>query len=169
MDLSYVYRKSALWVQDGARIGSLLSFTPPAMTAIIGNYKTTWMDMAMPVDTGMEPMTATFKVGADLEVLSLFGFIPGGKTRVQARRIYKDSAGTLHTFIDEMEGIIGTLESDEHTSDGQEGVGFTVTLSLGYYKLTVNDEEIYLIDPPNMIRAVRGVNVLQAEKDALLR
>ena len=168
MDLNYIYSKSALWVQDGARIGSLLSFTPPAMTAIIGNHKTTWMDVAMPVDTGMEPMQCAFKVGADLDVLSLFGFIPGASTRVQARRTYKDTSGAMHVFVDELQGIIGTIEADEHGTEGQESVGFTVTMFLSYYRLTVDDEVIYEIDPLNMIRAVRGVNVLQEEKDLLL-
>lgn len=169
MDLSYLYSKSALWVQDGARIGSLLSFTPPAMTAIIGDYKTTWMDVAMPVDTGMEPMQCTFKTGADLDVLTLFGFMPGRTTRVQARRTYKDSAGGEYTFIDDLEGVIASLEPDEHGKDGQESVGYVITLRLSYYRLTVNGEEIYEIDPQNMIRAIRGVNALQWEKDALLK
>ncbi|AYN30012.1 phage tail protein [Buttiauxella sp. 3AFRM03] len=168
MDLSFIYSKSSMWTQNGSRIGDLRSFTPPAMTGIIGDHKTTWMDTAMPVDTGMEPMQCTFKTGADPDVLSLFGFIPTATTRIQMRRTYKDSNGALLTFTDELEGIIATIESDEHGTDGQEAVGCTVTMRLSYYRLTINDQEIYEIDPKNMIRAVRGVNTLQAEKDALL-
>lgn len=169
MDLSYVYSKSSLWVQDGARIGSLFSFTPPAMTAIIGDFKTTWMDMAMGVDTGMEPMTSTFKVGADLDILSLFGIMPGKTTRIQAKRTYKDPTGAFHTFIDEMEGIISAQEPDEHGTDGQESVGYSITMRLNYYRLTVNGEEIYEINPYEMIRSIRGVNMLQEEKEAHMR
>ena len=44
----------------------------------------------------------------------------------------------------------------------------SATLNLSYYKLTVDDKEVYEIDPQNMIRAVNGVNVLADEKDALL-
>jgi P2 family phage contractile tail tube protein len=168
MDMNYVYSKSGLWVQDGARIGSLFTFTPPAMTATIGDFKTTWMDVAMPIDTGMDPMQCTFKTGADLEILSLFGFIPGQATRVQARRTYKDTNNVLHLFIDELEGVIASIEPDEHGTDGKETVGVTVTMRLSYYRLTVDNQEIYKISPRVMIRAIRGVNTLQAEKDMLL-
>lgn len=167
-DLTYVYSKSALWTQDGNRIASLASLTPPAMTATIGNYKTTWMDAAIPVDNGMEPMQCQFKVGADVAVLALFGFIPGSTTRVQARRTYRDSNGGLHTFIDEMQGLIGTITADEHGTDSKEGVGNAVTMNLSYYKLTADGTVIYEIDPQNMIRSVNGVNTLADEKDALL-
>ncbi|NEG58179.1 phage major tail tube protein [Pantoea agglomerans] len=168
MELSYVYSKSALYTQDGTRIAGLQSFTPPALTATIGNYKTAWMDMAMPVDNGMEPMSCEFKVSCDSDVLALFGFIPGSTTRVQTRRTYKDNNGGLHTFVDEMQGIIGTLTPDEHGSDSKEGVGMSATLNLSYYRLTADDREVYEIDPQNMIRAVNGVNMLADEKDALL-
>ncbi|MGM5531584.1 phage major tail tube protein [Mixta calida] len=168
MELSYVYSKSALYTQDGTRIAGLQSFTPPALTATIGNYKTAWMDMAMPVDNGMEPMNCELKVSADSDVLALFGFIPGSTTRVQTRRTYRDNNGGLHTFVDEMQGIIGTLTPDEHSTDGKESTGMSVTMNLSYYRLTVDGKEMYEIDPQNMIRAVNGVNVLADEKDALL-
>lgn len=167
-DLTYVYSKSAIWTQDSVRIADLRSLTPPAIVSTIGNLKTTWFDMAIPVDTGLEPMQAEFKTGADTALLALFGFIPGNSTRVQARRTYVDSAGGLHTFVDELEGVIGSITPDEHGSDSKEGVGLTVVLNLSYYKLTVDGQEIYEIDPQNMVRAVNGQNTLAAEKDALL-
>lgn len=167
-DLTYVYSKSALWTQDSVRIAGLNAFTAPAITATIGNKKTTWMDMAIPVDNGLEPMTSEFKTDADIDILALFGFMPGRTTRVQARRTYRDGNGGLHTFIDEMEGLIGTITPDESGTDSKEGVGLSVTMNLSYYKLTVDGAEIYEIDPQNMIRSVNGTNTLQDEKDALL-
>lgn len=167
-NLTYVYSKSALWTQDSVRIAGLNSFTAPAITATIGNKKTTWYDMAVPVDTGLEPMQSEWKVDCDIDVLGLFGFMPGRTTRVQARRTYRDSNGGLHTFVDEMEGVIGTITPDEAGTDSKEGVGMTVTMNLSYYKLTINGKVIYEIDPQNMNRTVNGTNVLQDEKDALL-
>ncbi|MCS2152362.1 phage major tail tube protein [Scandinavium goeteborgense] len=168
MNTGFIYSKSGLWVGNNTRVAGVLSLTPPAITATIGNYKTTWMDMATPVDNGMEPMQTEFKVGTDPDVLALFGFIPGSSTRVQVRRTYRDTDGALHTFVDEMEGIIGTITPDEAGTDSKESVGMSVTMNLSYYKLTVDGKEIYEIDPANMIRSVNGVNVLADEKDALL-
>lgn len=168
MNTGFIYSKSGLWLGNNTRVAGVLSLTPPAITATIGNYKTTWMDMATPVDNGMESMQTEFKVGTDPDVMALFGFIPGSSTRVQLRRTYRDTDGVLHTFVDEMEGIIGTITPDEAGTDSKEGVGMSVTMNLSYYKLTVDGKEIYEIDPANMIRSVNGVNVLADEKDALL-
>lgn len=167
MKASFIYSKSGLWIGNNNRVAGVMSLTPPAITATIGNYKTTWMDMAIPVDTGMEPMQTEFKVGADTDVLAMFGFIPGNRTRVQVRRTYRDTLGELHTFIDEMEGIIGTITPDEAGTDSKEGVGNAITMNLSYYKLTIDGKEMYEIDPENMIRSVNGVNTLADEKFAL--
>lgn len=167
-DLTYVYSKSALWTQDSVRIAGLKAFTPPAITATIGNKKTTWYDMAVPVDNGLEPTQCEFKTDADPDVMIMFGFMPGQTARVQARRTYRDSNGGLHVFVDELEGIVGTMTPDENGTDSKEGVGLSVTMNLSYYKLTIDDRVIYEIDPQNMNRTINGVNVLQDEKDALL-
>ena len=167
-DLTYVYSKSALWTQDSVRIAGLNAFTPPAITATIGNKKTTWYDMAVPVDNGLEPTQCEFKTDADPDVMIMFGFMPGQTARVQARRTYRDSNGGLHVFVDELEGIVGTMTPDENGTDSKEGVGLSVIMNLSYYKLTIDNRVIYEIDPQNMNRTINGVNVLQDEKDALL-
>lgn len=169
MNSGFVYEASALWLQDNIRVANVMSLTPPAIVATIGNYKTTWMDMAIPVDTGMEPMQSEFKVGADMDTLALFGFIPSGKARAQFRRVYRDvSTNTEHTFVDELEGIIGSITPDENGTDSKETVGTAIVMNLSYYKLTVDGKEVYEIDPMNLIRRVNGVNVLEDRKNALL-
>lgn len=167
-DLTYVYSKSALWDPNGVRIAGLNSLTPPAITATIGNKKTTWYDMAIPVDNGLEPAQCEFKTDADMDVMVLFGFMPGRTTRVQARQTYRDSNQGLHTFVYELEGIVGTITPDEGGTDSKEGVGLSITMNLSYYKLTVDNNVIYEIDPQNMNRTIGGTNTLQDEKDALL-
>lgn len=167
-DKTFAYDVAALWMQDNTRIADIRSFTPPALAVTVGNFKTTWYDMAIPVDTGLEPMQSEFKAGCDVDILAMFGMIQGGKSRVQVRRVYTDSDQTVHTWIDEMEGVISNITADEHGTDSKEGVGVTVTMNLSYYKLTVDDSVRIEIDPANMIRSVNGVNQLAALKDALL-
>lgn len=167
-DNGFVYDSAGLWLQDNIRISSVTSITPPAITAKIGAFQPTWMDMPIPVDNGMEAMQLEFKVSCDRDVLALFGMVPGGKTRAQVRRNYLDLDETMHTWVDEFEEIIGTVTPDEHGNDSKDGVGMSVTMNLSYYKLTADNVELIEINPRQMIRSVNGVNQLAARKDALL-
>ena len=161
-----IYSKSALWVQDNVRVAGIKSVTPPALTAQIGNYQPAWMDMPIPVDTGMSAMQLEYKAACDIDVLSLFGIVAGGNSRAIIKRTFKDTANSFHTWTEEFEGIVGTITSDETTVSGQEGVGMSVTMNLSYYKLTIDGTVTVEIDPAHMIRSINGVNQLQAEKDA---
>lgn len=167
MDAGFIYSKSGLWLQDNVSVGGIKSITPPPLTATIGTYKPAWMDMPIPVDTGMEAMQLEFKTGCDQDVLTLFGFVQGNTTRAQVRRTFKDTNGDFHTWVDEFEGIIATVEQDETATDSQENVGMSVTMNLSYYKLTADDKVLIEIDPAHMIRSINGVNALAYEKSAL--
>lgn len=115
----------------------------------------------------MEAMQLEFKTGCDQDVLTLFGFVQGNTTRAQVRRTFKDTNGDYHTWVDEFEGIIATVEQDETATDSQENVGMSVTMNLTYYKLTADDSVLIEIDPARMIRNINGVNALAYEKSAL--
>ena len=161
----FVYSKSALWLQDNVRVAGLKSFTPPPLTAKIGNYQPAWMDMPIPVDTGMEAMQLEYKVDCDISVLALFGIVNGSTSRAIAKRSFKDTDGAIHKWTEEFEGIVGTITSDETSNDSKENVGLSVTMNLKYYKLTVDGSTLIEIDPEHMIRSVNGVNQLAEEKD----
>ncbi len=167
MNTGFIYSKSALWVQDNTRVAGVKSLTPPALTAQIGNYQSSWMDAPIPVDNGMQAMQLEYKVDCDASVLGLFGMISGANTRAQVRRTYRGTDRVLHTWVEEFEGIIGTITPDESSNDSKENVGMSVTMNLSYYKLTIDGAEIYEIDPLNLIRSVNGTNQLADEKSAL--
>ncbi|MDY3572302.1 phage major tail tube protein [Enterobacter hormaechei] len=168
MNTGFIYAKSALWVQNNVRVANVMSMTPPAVVVTVGNYKTTWMDAPAPVDTGMEAMQADFKVGADADVLAMFGFAQGRKVRAQIRRVYQNADGTQSTWVDELEGIIGSITPDEHSNSGQESVGMAVVMNLMYYKLTVDSSVMYEIDILNCKRIINGVDQMSGVRDALL-
>ncbi|MBL5919781.1 phage major tail tube protein [Lelliottia amnigena] len=168
MNNNFIYSKSALYLQNNIRVAGLRAITPPAIVSTVGNYKTTWMDTSIPVDTGMEAMQMNCKVDADTDVLALFGFVQGRTVRAQIRRTYKDSQQQLHEWVDELEGLISSITPDEHGTDSQESVGNAIVMNLSYYKLTVDGNVIYEIDPANMKRVVNGVDTLAAERQMLL-
>jgi P2 family phage contractile tail tube protein len=168
MDTQLVYSKGALYVQNNIRVAALRSFTPPALVNTVGTIRATWQDAPVSVDTGMEAMQCDIKVGADKDVLGLFGFVQGRKVRAQIRRTFKDTTtNKLIDIIDEVEGLISNLTPDEHSSDGQESVGYSLTMNVNYYKMTMGSTVYYEIDPLNMIRVVNGVDTLADERRML--
>lgn len=168
MNTQYVYSKGALYVQNNQRVAGLRSFTPPALTNTVGSIRATWMDAPVSVDTGMEAMQCSIKVSADKDILGLFGFVKGRTVRAQIRRTFKDvTTNELSEWIDEVEGLISSLAPDEHGSDGQESVGYSITMNVNYYKMTVDDQVYYEIDPLNMVRVIEGEDTLATERQML--
>ncbi|WP_329502721.1 phage major tail tube protein [Klebsiella aerogenes] len=168
MNNNLIYSKGTLFVQNNVRVAGILSYTPPALVNTVGTRRTTWMDAPVSIDTGMEAMQIDFKVAADKDVLGLFGFVPGRTVRAQIRRTYKDlTANNLYEWVDEVEGLIGNMTPDEHGSEGQEGVGYAITMSVNYYKLTVDGKLYYEIDPINLVRVIDGVDTMAEERRML--
>lgn len=156
-----VYRAHALWVQ-GRLVCGCESYTPVDMKIIEDEFKTGSMDIAMTLDGGMEKMGASFKVkGSDVDVMSMFGFIPGVRTRFEIRTAFVDvNTGRPIFRKDFYEGLITGITDDEGGTDSKSGVGQNVTIAPNYFKRIQGEKEIYEIHPAKMIRRVNGVNVL---------
>jgi P2 family phage contractile tail tube protein len=168
MNTSLNYSKGALYVQNAIRVAGLLSYTPPALTNTVGAVRYTWMDAPVSIDTGMEAMQVDFKVSADTDVMGLFGFVKGRTVRAQIRRTFKDmTTNELQEWIDEFEGLISAMTPDEHAPSGQESVGYSVTMNINYYKLTIKGQVYYEIDPLNLKRVVNGVDAMAEERSML--
>lgn len=158
---SNVYRAHALWVQ-GRLVCGCESYTPVDMKIIEDEFKTGSMDMATTLDGGMEKMGASFKVkGSDVDVMSMFGFIPGVRTRFEIRTAFVNTnSGETIIRKDFYEGLITGITEDEQGTDSKSSVGQSVTIAPNYFKRVQADKEIYELHPAKMIRRVNGVNVL---------
>ncbi len=155
-----VYRAHALWVQ-GRRVCGCISYTPVDMKVIEDEFKTGAMDMAITLDGGMEKMSASFKVtGSDSEVMSMFGLIPGVRTRFEMRSAFVGANGETISQIDTYDGLITGITDDEQGTDSKSSVGQSVTIAPSYFKRVLGSKEIYEIHPAKMIRRINGVNVL---------
>jgi hypothetical protein len=168
MNTQLVYSKGYLYVQNNIRVAGLRSFTPPALVNTVGAVRATWMDAPVSVDTGMEAMQCDIKVAADMDILSLFGFVKGRTVRAQIRRTFKNiTTNELSEWVDEVEGLISNMAPDEHGADGQESVTYGITMNVNYYKMTVDGKVYYEIDPLNMKRVISGVDTLADERRML--
>ncbi|MEZ2602859.1 phage major tail tube protein [Kluyvera intermedia] len=101
-------------------------------------------------------------------MLGMFGFAQGRKVRAQIRRVYLNTDATESTWVDELEGIVGSITPDEHSNSGQESVGMAVVMNLTYYKLTVDNSVMYEIDTLNCKRIINGVDQMAGVRNALL-
>lgn len=164
---SNVYRAHALWVQ-GRRVCGCVSYTPVDMKVIEDEYKTGAMDMSVTLDGGMDKMGASFKVaGSDVNVMSMFGLIPGVRTRFEIRSAFTGVNGETITQVDIYEGLITGITDDEQGTDSKSSVGQSVTIAPSYFKRTLGGLEIYELHPVKMIRRINGVNVLAGVASAL--
>ena len=119
------------------RISDSVAYTPPEIGISQSWFKAGAMNTPVAIDRGMKPMTANYKIaGMDPTAFAFLGLIPGYRARLTVRRAYtvKDSVIFLH---DECEGFISTIRADEHGSDGKLNVGQEMTMSVNYYRLSV--------------------------------
>lgn len=162
-----VYRAHAVFVQ-GRRICGVSEYTPVDMKLLEDQYKTGSMDMGITLDGGMDVMAMSFKVkGSDVDVMSLYGFIPGQKTRFEIRSAFIDSNSNEFERIDTYDGIISAITDDPLGTDSKADVGQTVNVAPSYYKRVQNGREIYELNPIQCIRRINGVNVLENVKNIL--
>ncbi|CAD6040195.1 phage major tail tube protein [Escherichia coli] len=157
-----------LFINGVSRIDGAHEYTPPELSVSKIDIRTGAMDTSIPVDDGMEAMTASFKIyGVDPAVLALFGMQAGILSpRITAYEAYTNT-GAWNGKVDELQGLITKITPDARPDSNKGEAGYTVELSLNYYRSTYNGVEIYEIIPEQCVRRVNGVNVLEGMKTLL--
>lgn len=155
-----IYRGCRLFM-NSFEISDTVTYTPPDIVVNTTWFKAGAMNAPIPVDTGTKEMTATYKIqGYTLTSFLFLGFIPGLPARLTVRRVYRGIDGVEY-LEEEVEGFVSTIHADEHGNDNKSEVGHTVTLSVNYYKISMNGLVPLLeINPMLGLRKVLGVNVL---------
>lgn len=154
-------RAWTLFVNGGTRLEGAHEYTPPELSVIKVDIRTGGMDMAAPVDDGMEAMSCSFKVyGLDADALALFGMQVGSSfPRLTAYEGYQFTGGRFGR-IEEMEGIITKITSDARPNSNLGEASLTLEMSLNYYRATLDGVELFEIIPEQFVRRVNGVDVL---------
>lgn len=154
-------RAWTLFLNGGLRLPSSHEYTPTELSIIKIDMRTGGMDMAAPVDDGMEPMVCSFKLyGIDTNVLASFGMTSGSSfPRLTAYEGYQYTGGE-YGRIDEMEGIITKITPDARPNSNLGDASLNVEMSLNYYRSTLDGRELFEIIPDQFVRRVNGVDVL---------
>ncbi|MCF6775996.1 phage major tail tube protein [Thiotrichales bacterium 19X7-9] len=110
------------------------------------------------VDLGkVEKMESSFKLkGVHIKPINALGL--GNSIPLILRAAIKNADGTIKQIIIEMRGLIKEID---HGTFNSEDMGETsVLMSVHYYRLSEDNEDIIEIDPMNNIRKINGENSL---------
>ncbi|WP_053982234.1 phage major tail tube protein [Marinagarivorans algicola] len=154
---------------DGiGKAGNCGAYKPPVLTIKTTDFQSGDMDMAVPVDDGMEPMEATYSVyGMDEQSHRLFGFVNGSGLGVTVRTSYQNRDGQVKACVDELRGTITGVERDEQTTGSQKEKMTKVTMKLQYYRSVFDGQELVEIDAINGVRKLGGVDQLANIRSAM--
>ncbi|AIW21358.1 phage major tail tube protein [Vibrio coralliilyticus] len=163
---NWVRKKYGLYIAGRDKVGAIVDHTPPVLEVITEDFVSGGMDMPIPMDMGMNPISTSWTMGEDTDTLRLFGLIPGKKVTVFVRGLLMDDeSGDTKEVIEEYRGILTKI--DRGTYSPNSSAPYTYEMKLSYYRYEVNGEDIHEIDPKNMIRKIDGVDQLAAARKAL--
>ncbi|MDY3572313.1 phage major tail tube protein [Enterobacter hormaechei] len=161
-----IYRGCSLFM-NGFELSDTVTYTPPEIAIERVWFKTGAMNAPVGIDRGTRPMTATYKlIGHSFSSFLFFGFIPGIKTRLTVRRAFQGDRGVDY-LEEEVEGYIDTIRADESGADSKSDVGYSMTVTVNYYRISLDGAPLLEINPILGLRKIMGVNVLSISDDVL--
>lgn len=161
-----IIKNMNLFVDGKGYAGKATEVTPPKLALLMDEHKAGGMDAAIDIEMGMEKLEASFILtDYNKDVLKLWGVSDGSTVPLVFRAAAKDADGKVHAIILNMRGRLKDI--DRGTWKPGEKAPLTFSVTLEYYKETIDGDVIYEIDIPNMKRIVNGKDQLKAERDAL--
>lgn len=161
-----VLKNLNLFVDGRGYAGQLTEYNAPDLTLAIEDFRGGGMDGSVPLDMGMEALTASFTlIRYSMDVLSLWGVAESEKVPFMVRGALVSYDETVTPLVHQMRGRIVSLERGGW-APGQQNT-LTCNLALDYYKETHGGVVISEIDVVNMVRIVGGVDHLAAQRAAL--
>lgn len=158
----------AIWVSGVGKAGNAKEYSPPKLAIKTVDFQAGDMDMSVPVDDGMEPMEASFSIfGIDPLVLPLFGLQKNKKPTVTVRSTYTDLSGQTSELVEELRGMITSIERDSQDSGSQREKAMKTVMKLTYYKVSLSGVVLIEIDPINGVRKLGGVDMLEGIRAAM--
>lgn len=137
----------------------------PKLSIKTEEYRGGGMDIPVAIDMGMEKLEAELNFAEyDSELFRLFGLVDGNGVSITLR-------GGLQG-IGEAEAIVINLrgqfkELDLGNWKPADKAKLKCTISIRYYKLTIDLRELIEIDAENMIRKINGIDQMSSLRSAL--
>lgn len=161
-----VLKNLNLFVDGRGYAGQLQDFTPPPLTLQTEEFRAGGMDVPTDITMGMEKLESSFNlISYDADVLSLFGVRQGNSVQLTVRAALESFDGNVKPCVINMRGKITSLDAGTWTPGSLSPLG--VTLSLTYFKQSIDGRTIHEIDVDNMVRVINGNDALAAVRGAL--
>jgi len=161
-----VLRNFALFVDGRGLAGNCEEFMPPKLTNITEDFKAGGLNSPIKIKMGQEAMECSFTLTKfDPNVLGLWGVAPGLVVPFVARGATQSLNGTVVPVVHYCRGEV--REEDPGSWQPQAKATLKFTVDVTYYRKEVNGVAIDLIDVPNMICVINGVDQLAAIRAAI--
>jgi hypothetical protein len=162
-----VLKSFNVFIDGTSYAGRAKKFKLPELGVKLEEHRGAGMDFARQMDVGMENLEATLTMAEfspDIEALVLTQ--NGSNTQITLRSAFNDDENTEVLPMEcKIRGAFHKVTIREHES-GTPGED-EYTINLKFIELTAGGEELYHIDNDNMIRRIRGVDQLEAQRAAI--
>lgn len=159
-----ILRDFILFNNADKMVGRVDEFMPPALKIITEQNRAAGMDVAMPVDMGMEPLECSWTTtGIDRGTYTGFGLMNGLRTIVTLRGAVVDPVTGIPKPVTHVcGGSITSIEPGAYKPG--EKATLKATMSLIYYRFTHSIPAVPVteIDVVNGIRVINGVDQMIA-------
>ncbi len=153
-------REMNLYVNGKGYAGVIDELNLPKLKLKTEEYRGGGMNVPIDVDMGMEKLETDFALSKfDKDVLTSFGLKAGSAIPLTVRgSVLSEDDGTETPIVVMLRGIV--TEMDFGSWKSGENTPIKVAMSLRYFKLTLNGEEVHEIDVINMVRKIDGIDQL---------
>jgi P2 family phage contractile tail tube protein len=155
-----------LFVDGKSYAGNVTSITLPKLTRKADDHRAGGMDGPVSVGMGMEMLEASFSLSCTSpDVLKFFGLADDTAFNGAFRGSFKEQTGAVVAVIATLRGQLSENDAGEWKPGEKAESKFTVKAS--YYKLEIDGQAIYELDPANCIRIINGTDEAAAERAAI--
>lgn len=148
-------------------LGQATSVTLPKLTRKMEDFRAGGMNAPLKVDMGMEGLVLEFSCGGFMvDTFATFGSARHDATQLRFAGAYQaDDTGA----VDAVEVVVAGRYSEIDMGDSKAGddTEHKYKAELSYYELTINGRQLVLIDIPNMIEIIDGVDRLAEQRAAI--
>jgi P2 family phage contractile tail tube protein len=148
-------------------IGQATSVTVPKLTRKMEDYRGAGMNAPVKIDMGMEGLVLEFSCGGFMvDALAAFGATRHDATQLRFVGSYqRDDTGD----VDAVEITVRGRYSEIDMGDAKPGddTEHKFKAELSFYRLEVAGREVMLIDIPNMVEIIDGIDRLAQQRAAI--
>ncbi|MCL2345568.1 MAG: phage major tail tube protein [Desulfobulbus sp.] len=155
-----------LFVDGKGYAGVATEVNLPKLKRKTEEHRAGGMDGPVKIGMGMEMLDGSFKLsGISPEVLAFFGLADDTALDCSFRGAFKDLKGEVVGAIATFRGMIDEVDSGSWKPGEKSETTFNLAPS--YYKLEVDGEVVYELDPANNIRVINGNDEAEEERAAI--